>query len=401
MSHHADHVRFAVRLDDAAGAAEDPADGIKVGETRLDRRAGRGTPEREGFKAVALGTGGFPVALKPRVLNRSPAEYRYRAALTPTGPLKQGLALEPEPAWAAELAPAWPPPPAGTYSALCVDGGAMNNEPLDLVRRVLAGYRGHSPRPADEACRAVVLIDPFVNPAKPGPEKALGLVGGILPLFNALVQNARFKPEDLAMAADPSVGSRFLLAPSRSAEWQAKAVAESGQAEGAIAAGHLGGFMGFFAKAYREHDYFLGRRNAQRFLRCVFVLPENNKLFKERWSDTDKKKWGVERQGVQGRHLPVIPLCGDLFDRPEPLPPWPAGRFDAAEIEALVRRRVDVALPALRDTLLGMALTKGGIMPWFTKLGVRTLGMALRPRIVEGIMAKLKAEAEKLDRKAG
>lgn len=400
MSHHADHVRFAVNLDDAAGAARSPADGIKIGETRLDRRAGRGTPEREGFKAVALGTGGFPVALAPRVVNRPPADYRYRAAFTATGPLKKDAVLDPEPAWAAELAPAWPPPPSATYSALCVDGGAMNNEPLDLVRRALAGYRKPSPRPADEACRAVVLIDPFVNPGKPGPDKAQGLVGSILPLFNALVQNARFKPEDLALAADPSIGSRFLVAPSRGSAWQAKAAAGTGQAEGAIAAGHLGGFMGFFAKAYREHDYFLGRRNAQRFLRGVFVLPETNKLFHGRWGDADKEKWGVQREGAEGRHLPVVPLCGGLLDRPEPLPPWPSGKFDAAEIEELVRKRVGVALPALRDTLLAMALTKGRVTPWFTKLGVRTLGMVLRPRIVEGIMDALKAEAEKLDRKA-
>ena len=402
MSHHADHVRFAVNLDDAAGAAKPPADGIKVGETRLDRRAGRGTPEREGFKAVALGTGGFPVALAPRVVNRPPGDYRYRAAFTATGPFNEDSVLEPEPAWAAELAPAWPPPASATYSALCVDGGAMNNEPLDLVRQTLAGYRNPSPRPADQACRAVVLIDPFVNPGKPGPDKEQGLIGSILPLFNALVQNARFKPEDLTLAANPLVGSRFLVAPSRGSAWQAKAVAGTGQAEGAIAAGHLGGFMGFFAKAYREHDYFLGRRNAQRFLRGVFVLPETNKLFHGRWGDADKEKWGVEREGAEGRHLPVVPLCGGLLDRPEPLPPWPSGKFDAAEIEALVRKRVEVALPALRDALLAKMPAKGGVRPWATKLGVRALDkMVLRPRIVEGVMDALKSEAEKLDRKAG
>ena len=42
------------------------------------------------------------------------------------------------------------------------------------------------------------------------------------------------------MAADPSFGNRFLVAPTRGSEWQARAVAGTGQAEGAIAAGHLG-----------------------------------------------------------------------------------------------------------------------------------------------------------------
>lgn len=401
MSHHADHVRFAVQLDHTAEAVEDSADRIKIGETRLDRRAARGSAEREGFKAVALGTGGFPMALAPRVLNRPLTEYRYRAALTPTGPLSgKDVELNPEPGWASGLAPAWPDPAPDSYSALCVDGGAMNNEPLDLVRRVLAGYAGTSPRLAKDAVRAVVLVDPFVNPGRPGPDRDQGLIGSILPLFNALVQNSRFKPEDLAMAADPAIGSRFLVAPSRGTAWQAKRVAGGGEAEGAIAAGHLGGFMGFFDKAYREHDFFLGRRNAQRFLRDVFMLPENNKLFVGRWSDADKERWGSKSGEVAGRHLPVIPLCGDLFDKAEPLPEWPAGLFDAAGIEALVRRRVEVVMPALRDSFVAVALAKGGVRPWFVKMGIRALDALLRPKVVEGVMSRLTEEAAKLDAKA-
>jgi hypothetical protein len=249
-----------------------------------------------------------------------------------------------------------------------------------------------------EARRAVLLIDPFVNQGKPGPEAACGLLGSILPLFNALVQNSRFKPEDLAMAADPEIGSRFLLAPSRGPDWEA---------EGAIAAGHLGGFMGFFAQAYREHDFFLGRRNAQRFLDQNFVLPEANPLFgpregaDRRWSDPDRELWGRKRTGVTGRHLPIIPLCGELAWREERLPNWPEGRFDAAELEPLVKERAKVAVPALAGALLDTALKKDGLWSGVKHRGARALSFALRPlvvgAVVERVMNKVAAEARALD----
>jgi hypothetical protein len=391
MSLHADHVRYAVALDAAAGAA--PDDPAKIGETPLDRRSPRGAGPREAFKAVALGTGGFPVALAPRVLRRPAAEYLYRAVLTPTGPLKAGVPLQPRPGWADAVVPAFRPKAPDSYSALCVDGGAMNNEPLDLVRRVLAGYGGSSPRPSLEARRALLLVDPFVNPGKPGPDAPRGLIGSILPLFNALVQNARFKPEDLALAADPAVGSRFLLAPSRGRGWEA---------EGAIAAGHLGGFLGFFSRAYREHDFFLGRRNAQQFLRRRFVLPEANPLFGARWTEADKVRWGTEREGgVAGRHLPIIPLCGRLAEREEPLPGWPAGRLDPAELEPLLRTRAKAAVPALARALLDLALPSTGVAPRLRRQGAAALLWLANPWMVAAAVhrarGKVAAEVAALD----
>jgi hypothetical protein len=328
------------------------------------------------------------VALAPRVLDRDATDYLYRAALTPTGPLYAETVLEPLPGWAGSLQPAWSTDQP-RYRALCVDGGAMNNEPLDLVRRVLSGYGGSNPRPAEEARRALLLIDPFVNPGQPGPDASRGLIGSIMPLFNALVQNSRFKPEDLALAADPRVGSRFMIAPSRGGDWQA---------EGAMAAGHLGGFLGFFAEAYRAHDFFLGRRNALNFLRWVFVLPETNPLFAGgRWSEADRARWGKEREGVAGRHLPIIPLCGELERREEALPEWPAGRFQAAEVAPLIERRAGVAVPALRDVLLGMALKRPGFKSWAVRQAATALTGLLTPRLVEAATDKVAGEVRALD----
>ncbi len=390
MSHHADHVRYAIALDGAAGAAA--GDRRKVGEAPLDRAAPKGSPAREAFKAVALGTGAFPVALAARVLDRAAADYLYRAALTPSSPFDLDPFPAPPPAWVETLRPAWPDPAPHAYAALCVDGGAMNNEPLDLVRRVLAGWGGRNPQASEAARRAVVLVDPFVNPGQPGPAAATGLVGSIMPLFSALIANSRFKPEDLALAADPAIGSRFMIAPSRGEGWQA---------EGAIAAGHLGGFLGFFAQGYREHDWFLGRRNARNFLRWVFVLPEDNPLFAGgRWAEEDRARWGVERAGAEGkgRHLPVIPLCGEVAERDEPLPPWPAGRFEAASIRPDIEARVRVAVPALRDALVGPALSGRGVWPWLGRAALRSITPLLRPRVSDLAFERVRAAVAALDR---
>ncbi|MDW8445015.1 MAG: hypothetical protein RML45_12650 [Acetobacteraceae bacterium] len=236
----------------------------------------------------------------------------------------------------------------------CVDGGAMDNEPLELVRRALAGWNGANPRKGDLANRAVVLVDPFTERKEAPPDADPSLLTALPRLFGALINTARFKAEDLALAAAPDTYSRFLIAPSRGPGWQAPV---------AIASGYLGGFMGFLAEAYRHHDYMLGRRNARSFLRHHLVLPVGNPLFgrKEatpRWSDADVARWAVPREeGGPADHLPIIPLCGRLWaDTPdaedgiEPLPPWPRGMLDPASLTPLIRARAEAAARLLYET---------------------------------------------------
>lgn len=341
MWRHADYLRFAVPkgLGAAAGAAAAPD------ETVLDRALPRGSALRELFKAVTLGTGAFPVALRPRVIRRPRGDYAFRGLLHPRSRLAEALtedpnaAFDPLPVWAGECRPDWDEP-TPDHAMLCVDGGAMDNEPLELVRRSLAGWNGRNERDGDRANRAVLLVDPFANKEAPGPGDEVGLLGAIMPLFNALVRNSRFKAEDLALAASPDTYSRFLIAPSRGVSWKAK---------GAIASGYLGGFMGFFSEAYRHHDYMLGRRNARSFLRHHLVLPMANRLFQDgRWSEADRSRRLVRRtpDGPED-HLPIIPLFGRLAPRDdagaddavEPMPRWPAGAFKAKDVEAPIHRR--------------------------------------------------------------
>ena len=88
-----------------------------------------------------------------------------------------------------------------------------------------------------------------------------------------LIEQARFKPEELQKAADDTFFSRFLISPAREGNGSAAAKKYP------IACGALDGFSGFLHESFRRHDYLLGRRNAQAFLRWNFALPKGNPLF--------------------------------------------------------------------------------------------------------------------------
>ena len=96
------------------------------------------------------------------------------------------------------------------------------------------------------------------------------------------------------MANDPEVYSRFLIVPRRG--FRADGTLEPFT----IACGSLGGFGGFLSRKFREHDYQLGRRNCQWFLKQYFALPSEgegrNKLF-DGWTPEARRKHRI----AQGR----------------------------------------------------------------------------------------------------
>ena len=56
------------------------------------------------------------------------------------------------------------------WHMLAVDGGATDNEPIQLARTSLCGLLSRNPREAMTANRAVWVIDPFAGQAPLGPE---------------------------------------------------------------------------------------------------------------------------------------------------------------------------------------------------------------------------------------
>jgi len=165
----------------------------------------------------------------------------------------------------------------------------------------------------------------------------------VLGLFGALKNQARFKAEELVLAAQPQVYSRFMVAPSRDGQ------------KFPIACGALGGFGGFLKRDFRKHDYFLGRRNAQKFFKDHFVLLESNPLFGG-WSDVMKEIYCVRDARTHEpvmrdnqRLLPIIPLVGAAAAACF-APQWP--RYTADDLSRLCEKlkdRVALVLDRLVD----------------------------------------------------
>jgi hypothetical protein len=309
LSMHADHMHFVVGTDEPEG------DAMRLDPGNLD------SPGWQDLKQAALATGAFPVGLPPRQLRRRVGDYAVRKWEVPLPP---GVEVEGQRCrQEVEIPPHWPANVFTTadegYTFLCVDGGLMNNEPLELARRILAGSDQRNPREGNKARRAVLMIDPFPDVAPFDPryrpnDKVLSVVSE---MFASLRYQACFKPDELALAYARDVYSRFLIAPSRPTEPN----------QHPLACGSLGAFGGFLSKRFRQHDFVLGRRNCQRFLQKYFCLPEDNPLFAG-WTDEMRTRYRSEEG-----ELPIIPLVGELNDvRIERLP-WPS--MSDAELSTL------------------------------------------------------------------
>ncbi len=123
-----------------------------------------GNPETWGLlQKTALATGAFPVGLAPILLKRLSSQYDVRH-WRHKGPRDEN---------GHHYCEYWKPIPprfggdglAFEYDFLCVDGGVMNNEPLDLADLVLSGPLGSEPVEGDKVTRANLMILPFPNSA--------------------------------------------------------------------------------------------------------------------------------------------------------------------------------------------------------------------------------------------
>lgn len=334
---------------------------------------------------AALATGAFPVGLSPRILTRSIGDYFGREEMRdPVAP------REPD-----------------SYKFVCVDGGLMNNEPLEQARRYLARAEADNRNPRDGAAarRSVIMIDPFPNvvsfaPYKDGEDRILAMVPK---MFGALVSQARFKPEELQLAESETNFSRFVISPSRRN-------ANGRLVEPAIASATLGGFGGFFHESFRRHDYLLGRKNCRSFLLRYLVLPESNRLF-DGMSQAQRDAWYVKEFGgalrmvseskdgpADCRALPIIPLTPAL-QADEDIPPadFPKPQqVDFERIERQVRERIGAVAEVLVDEELG------DYLPGWVRFGARmAVKFSIQDKLTRTVMTKLREGLAPLDSFAG
>tara|TARA_R110000868_G_scaffold231583_2_gene485007 strand:- start:10074 stop:11786 length:1713 start_codon:yes stop_codon:yes gene_type:complete len=321
MTAHKDHMGFSVspsRAEIAATRLLDPAEA-----------PGADWPV---LAEAALASGAFPVGLRSRALSRPWVDYADRVRSR-------------HPLFADD-------PDEESYGFLCVDGGMIDNEPLELARNYLAGG-GRNPRAGEAANRAVIMIDPFPNKVSLADDNSakdgvLDIVGAI---FGALMNQARFKPEELALAESDENYSRFMISPTRFD-------ADKKRIEPAMASATLGGFGGFLSEQFRRHDFQLGRRNCQRFLARHLTLPETNPVFDGWQGDGTRDDWYIrDNDGVfdrvsdtdDTRLLPIIPLMDAVANPVPQYTPPQAATVDMDALEEQIAARTKAVGAVLID----------------------------------------------------
>jgi predicted acylesterase/phospholipase RssA len=378
--YYADRMRFEMVPANASAASVPGAKPLPVGT------AGGGSWTL--LQTAAMATGAFPIFLAPRVLERDVGDY--------TPPMWEPMLSTPR-GTRAPIEPNFPDGLTLPFATLNVDGGVTNNDPFRYAHDYLAAGRGASEEsgglPSDpmEAESAVVTVAPFPTQdefdAHFDCERSSGIFSVIGGLFNALVTQSRFFGESLAEIMTGATFSRFVIAPTDDTFRAKDRAAVPPQA---LQCAALGAFGGFFDRAFRAHDYALGRRNCQQFLRRHFVLPEGNPIIAEALEKLSaEERAEVMRKFCQpapklapgefrvpegSAWLPVIPLCTSGVSEEAKLPARAAmSRAALSEVTRLIGQRFRALLPSmvggLPNPLLRLFLRLGKWPVWLMARG--------------------------------
>jgi len=253
--------------------------------------------------------------------------------------------------------------PKGTdYDFLSIDGAFIISNPFELLRKdMLSAGEAQNPRSGDKVERAVIIVAPLqtaVTVEKEYDTKKNGIADVIPLTMNATRNQGLFDAEDIELALDESIYSRFIIAPVRYDQ------ATDKPATPAITATLLANFSAFLSRDFRQHDYFLGRRNAQQFLRNHFAIPveeiKKNPLFSHLNIEQNQERFRRggfvftdESDGID--YFNLIPLTGKAAEQLYN-PAWPKGKFNQAEIDSQLSKRtgriIDVFIESLKPGFL-------------------------------------------------
>ncbi len=330
---------------------------------------------------AAVATGAFPAGLAPRLMTRDPRYINDNHLLK----LTHGRALLVD--------------PLTDYRAVCVDGGVINNEPYDLAETILmrrsSERRGHSHKTEDIDSQelrksafafdsTVVMIDPFPTYEKKPDTGYFGLQAlkfTAPQLFGAMRQQLMVKTDLLAKAYDDNDFTRFMIAPIRTKN----GITQSNS----LACSALDGFGGFFSKQFRIHDYLLGRRNCQRFIREFLCVPvtANNPVICYGYGDQREDNSLSLFLNNHG-WLPVIPDIRISPDQKSLILPLEEKEFPYPSIQLKylvnLEKKVQIRVGAILDNLsistdpeisrpVLLSARKIGRQSWFTRKIVKPL----------------------------
>ena len=356
-------------LDMNAGGVTSRGQGVVVHSDIAIFRAGTDPTDSDGVRSLplncsrestwkrltdaCLATAAFPIGLPAR-------RYTQERRLYETALWKRYNGLDSQAP--TTIRPDWPATDTNhDVSFYALDGGVTNNEPLELVRSYLAanGGRTHNPRSNDDADAAVLLIDPF--PSEPWKQPDHGTVfditDSISTLAGSLKNQTHFNSQDIILALSDNVFSRYLIAPLRTRD--------DGKQEGESDLGSkgLGAFAGFVHEAIREHDFFLGRLNCQRFLERHFSVSVTNPIVAS-WVQrlpvtTHHQYYASTYDATQNTYVPdpeyvrLIPLVGscDPESQTPYVPPYPNIMFES-EVQERLQQDLERRAAMIIDTAL-------------------------------------------------
>ncbi|MGB5981100.1 MAG: patatin-like phospholipase family protein [Nonlabens sp.] len=226
------------------------------------------------FLDVARASGAFPIGLKSVPFKGIPKEYIAENIKQLFGNNEKLTPLVDD-----------------KYSFLATDGGMTNNEPLAEALRILK-KKGDNYR--------LILIDPF--PGRVGDQEDEDYsvendnIFQVIPqLFSTLRNQALFKEKDIMDLFDPGSHKNMI--------WPTRYGKNRKIHDNSIACGALSGFAGFISRDFRYHDYMLGQKNAQNFLRFYFNSSEDL----DRWNVTDREFFGLVHKKTGKDVMPIIP----------------------------------------------------------------------------------------------
>ncbi|MBI5914321.1 MAG: hypothetical protein HY842_03025, partial [Bacteroidetes bacterium] len=241
---------------------------------------------------VAKATGAFPMGLKHRVLEMPDGRYVSAQVRRLFGMERQDRFKVP-----VDL--------DRPFRFVAVDGGAINNEPIGEVDNILEDLFDQDCKNgiATEAHKnfGIIMIDPFPDfesPEEVESKESLTTIPG--KLLGALRRQAMLKEGDIRRGFRGVDYTRGLIFPRK------KNANGEGYRKFAIACASLDGFGGFLSREFREHDFLLGRRNCQSFLRKFFTVPETSPILGD-WTPEMRERCAVQYGAVEGYFFPIIP----------------------------------------------------------------------------------------------
>jgi hypothetical protein len=250
-----------------------------------------------------------------------------------------------------------------------VDGGVTDNTPFELADNYLARelQQDSNPSTPDQANAAVLTVAPFPmgdsnfsGPYVPADHQGIWAI--LMSFFNVTLSQSRFLGESLASLMDGSSFSRFAIAPSDPDSVQA--------GKPALQCGSLGAFGGFLCRDFRKHDFLLGRRNCQQFLREHFAVLVTNPIIDQALAAAGAYAAQIKAQFLTGCPspnpslpqgnvwMPLIPLCGKATAE-VPVPTRAAiasGQLD--NIVNLIVQRLNAIRSKLATGSLGSLLSR-------------------------------------------